>query len=99
MIRKHVCFDAGHDWKDGFDLGEVVYAYRWEAKPPMAPGQYYRVGQLPSPWTVSTDHHRVEAMTVSDWWAVIPHVIHDARHLLRFMRHRARWKRWHRRNS
>lgn len=80
MIRKFVCFDGGHSWKDGYTVGEVVYGYTKELPRPYAAGQHHRVGTQPYPWSVGTECFRVEPMGTRDWIAALPLAIRDLIH-------------------
>ena len=80
-ILKGTCHDRGHDWKDGYIVGETAFVYSTELPRPYAPGQYPRVGN--TSWSASTEHFTFERATVAEVISLLPRVFSDIRNNVR----------------
>lgn len=76
---KGVCYNAGHDWKDGLKRGEEIFVYPWTLPTPYAPGQHPRIGN--TCWSAEEEHFRFKRASIGEVVALIPTMLRDLRAL------------------
>lgn len=74
-ILKGTCHYGGHPWKDGYKIGQVVFAYSTTLPKPYSTGLHLRVG---SPrWPVSTEHFTFRRASALELIRLLPIIASD----------------------